>query len=364
MKKKVLFLMHVDWNWIKQRPHFIAEGLAAFYDVTVVYRYRYRRKGYQKRGEKNFSGNVKKLYLIPKIDKVKFLKPINDFIRKYAVKKIIEKGNFECIYVNSPKQAMLIPERYTGKVVYDCMDDHIALAENKKVRESYYTLEKKLLGTCDELIITSNNLEKVLKKRYPNIKFNPKNITLVRNGYNGKILDIEKLDTEYQKDKFIFVYFGTISEWFNFDVIVESLKKFKNIEYWIIGPVLGKVQFPKDSRIKYLGTVEHDHLYEATKKANCYIMPFKLNDIVVSVDPVKLYEYINFNKNIMTVEYDEIERFRPFVNFYKDTPSYLDAIEKLLTDGKIKYSNEDRIEFLRNNSWQKRVEQVVSVIEN
>ena len=26
---------------------------------------------------------------------------------------------------------------------------------------------------------------------------------------------------------------------------------------------------------------------------------FKLNDIVEAVDPVKLYEYINFNKNIM-----------------------------------------------------------------
>lgn len=361
MKKKVLFLMNVDWNWIKQRPHFIAEGLSDSYDVTVVYRYRYRRQGYQKRREKNFSGNVRKLYLIPKLDKFKFLKPINDFIRKYTIRKLLKDEGFECIYVNSPKQEMLIPKWYTGKVIYDCMDDHIALAENKKDRENCYVLEKKLLDKCDELVVTSNTLKKVLMERYPVMNIN--NITLIRNGYSGEIFDVKKMNTKYKDDKFIFAYFGTISEWFNFDVIIESLKKFKNIEYWIIGPILGKVQFPKDSRIKYLGTVEHDDLYEATKKANCYIMPFKLNDIVVSVDPVKLYEYINFNKNIMTVEYDEIERFRPFVNFYKDTPSYLDAIEKLLTDGKIKYSNEDRIEFLRNNSWQKRVEQVVSVIE-
>jgi hypothetical protein len=29
--------MHVDWHWIKQRPHFLAEGLSAHYEVDVRY---------------------------------------------------------------------------------------------------------------------------------------------------------------------------------------------------------------------------------------------------------------------------------------------------------------------------------------
>ena len=29
--------MHIDWNWIKQRPHFLAEGLNEYCDITVLY---------------------------------------------------------------------------------------------------------------------------------------------------------------------------------------------------------------------------------------------------------------------------------------------------------------------------------------
>ena len=41
-KKKVLYLMHVPWGWIKQRPHFIAEGLNKDYEVRVVFNKNYR----------------------------------------------------------------------------------------------------------------------------------------------------------------------------------------------------------------------------------------------------------------------------------------------------------------------------------
>ena len=43
--KKILYVMNVEWNWIKQRPHFIAEGLSKNHHVEVLYRYWYNRKG-------------------------------------------------------------------------------------------------------------------------------------------------------------------------------------------------------------------------------------------------------------------------------------------------------------------------------
>ncbi len=35
--KKILYLMGIDWYWIKQRPQIIAEMLDRDYDVTVAY---------------------------------------------------------------------------------------------------------------------------------------------------------------------------------------------------------------------------------------------------------------------------------------------------------------------------------------
>ena len=36
--KRILYLSHISWNWIKQRPQFIAEQLAKDYIVDVYYR--------------------------------------------------------------------------------------------------------------------------------------------------------------------------------------------------------------------------------------------------------------------------------------------------------------------------------------
>ena len=33
----LLYLMHVDWRWIKQRPHFLAEILSEDLDLAVVH---------------------------------------------------------------------------------------------------------------------------------------------------------------------------------------------------------------------------------------------------------------------------------------------------------------------------------------
>ena len=121
-------------------------------------------------------------------------------------------------------------------------------------------------------------------------------IEVVRNGYNGDVLDVPAEKRKVKK--YVLAYVGTISHWFDFDILLKSLKIFKNIEYRLIGPVSG-VTIPENERIKYVGSVDHKDIYSNIKDADALIMPFKLNDIVEAVDPVKLYEYINFNKGYL-----------------------------------------------------------------
>lgn len=41
---KILYLMHVDWGWIKQRPHIVAEKLAERNKLKVFYMFSRKRK--------------------------------------------------------------------------------------------------------------------------------------------------------------------------------------------------------------------------------------------------------------------------------------------------------------------------------
>jgi hypothetical protein len=110
--------------------------------------------------------------------------------------------------------------------------------------------------------------------------------------------------------------------------------------------------------------VEHDALYDSVSDADCLIMPFVVNEIIESVDPVKLYEYINFQKNILCVEYPEIKRFDSFVYFYSDYESYKQQITHLMRSNVRKYTEEERRAFLQSNNWASRVSVIETLLEN
>ena len=93
-------------------------------------------------------------------------------------------------------------------------------------------------------------------------------------------------------------------------------------------------------------------------------MPFIINDLILSVDPVKLYEYINFNKPIFSIYYDEIKRFSSFIKFYsskQELSQLLSNSDEILVK---KYDEESRRDFLKENSWNVRVHRIDEILKS
>ncbi len=355
MKEEIVYLLNLDWGWIKQRPHFIVEELGKKYNVHVLYQKRYRRGKLQHDNDDTKGVKTNPIYVLPRIGEYPRLSRINTFIRNWKFKKAIQRYQPKVIMTTYPDQIQAIPDNYTGIIAYDCMDNHLSFINDEYLKAQIYKEEQELINRSDCVFVTSNKLMSNIEKYYGISNYNK--FTIVRNGYGGDI--VEPVITE-KNDFFSICYFGTISEWFDFDIIMKSLNDFSHIQYYIIGPCDREV--PCHERIHYLGTIEHSKLYDTVCKMDCFIMPFILNDIVLAVDPVKIYEYINYNKNIISVYYPEIERFRDFVHFYTNYASYKSIIENLLLDNTLLYSKEKRNKFLEDNSWNKRTGIIISEI--
>lgn len=352
----MLYVMHVDWRWIKQRPHFIAEQLNSHFDVTVIYKYKYRRKSLQKRDYEKT--RTIPIFLFPKIEYIEKYKYINDFIYSRIVRFFIRIVNPDFIYFTYPISMKCIPDHYHGKLIYDCMDNHVEFLSNKQYIDYFKGLEKETIDRCDYVFASSLHLKQVLSKRY---SVNEGKINIIRNAYDGNIIHIEN-NTFSCNDIIKLSYIGTISSWFDFDLLIKSCEDFKNIEYHLYGP-LSNVTLPEIDRIKYFGIIEHSELYSTVQDSDALVMPFIVNDIIESVDPVKMYEYINFNKNIISVFYNEISRFENYVYFYKNYDEYKKVIEIILSKREeIKYSNKERITFLSDNSWDSRTEEIMKIL--
>lgn len=357
MSKKILYVMHIDWRWIKQRPHFIAEGLLEYYQVKVVY-------FYSKRFLPCFKTNKNKgtLSKIPIIRlpfyQNKWIYKINKAYLRFYFKILIKKYDPDYLWITFPLLYTYIPPKVECKVIYDCMDDARSFDFSENFKFYISESEKRLVKDASIIFTSSNSIYEILKNNY---KCEDK-LYVIRNAFNGKIID--EINVEKNK-KYKIGYFGTISSWFDYDALRLSLEKFPSIEYYLIGPIESHVPKYEHSRLNYVGPVDHKELYNHVKNYDCLIMPFKLNNLVKSVDPTKLYEYINFNKPIISIYYEELEYFSPFLYFYHNHDELLDIINNLIQSGfNKKYSDSERLEFLNRNSWKERLLKIRESIDS
>lgn len=354
-KHRMIYIENVEWNHIKARPQYIAEKLSEDFDVTVYSPYSY------KLGKSNFTvdGNCEVQFVkkLPFEGRSAVISKINHWYKKKFFKKKIT-NEIQTVFVTYPEAYDYIPTNYKGVVIYDCMDNMLEFDMSDERKKKVRDLEKALYERADIVFVSSENLKNRLFERY----FPKRNCWLIRNGYDGKIATVTN-ESDVAHEKFKVCYFGTISSWFDFDVIQKSLNEIPELEYEFIGPIEKTITPLQHKRIKYIPPLPHSELQQATKDADAYILPFKVNNLIEAVDPVKFYEYINFSKNIISVYYDEIARFTDFVWFYKDTNQYIEILKNLMQDNGRKYTQQMRLKFLEENTWDKRAQAMCEVIE-
>lgn len=354
-KKKILYLMHVDWKWIYQRPHIIAKGLEQEYDVTVAYAFNYRR---QKSWQKNNSKPKKliPIFNIPYEGKNIVLHFLNKvWIHYYRLR--FSLGGYDWIWLTAPFMLEYIRPACWDKVIYDCMDDEIELKRSRGNMKwlDRYILKTQYIRNTQQLVEHAGHMfvsSKYLYDKYADKRKN--HLILVRNGFiPEQIYSPGALAGNSRQ--YDIGYIGTIADWFDLELLEKSLSIFPEIFYHLIGPCATVRK--EHSKIRYEGVVEHSHLYEAIRNCHCLVMPFKVNKIVLAVDPVKLYEYIAYGKCIISVWYPEIERFSEFVYFYRTPEEYesllADMIDKNFPP---KYTAGQQEMFLKENTWENRLQ--------
>lgn len=345
--KKILYLMEIDWYWIKQRPQIIAEMLAEDYDITVVY----HKEVFVKqslRKDKDELPNSIPIPAIPLRDKNILAYGVQKFYFHRIMKKINE---FDMVWITHPLLYRYIPKSYQGKTVYDCMDNHEALCNDEKIKKTIRKSERALISRADMIFASSSGLMKKVAQLGGSRK-----VKLIRNGFVPQEIHppVTVKTTENPDKRYKIGYFGTIAEWMDFTLLINSLKCYNNLEYHLWGPV-SNIQVPNHSRLIIEGVVEHHQLWDHVKDMDCLIMPFLINDIVKDVDPVKLYEYISMGKLVLSIQYEEVERFRPYVFLYKTENEFLEILNRLIENRTMrKYTNGEQMDFLMDNTWDVR----------
>ena len=371
-ENKILYIMHVPWGWIKQRPHFFAEHLNKDFKINVFFKKPLKVSKDKLLNKKDEEISISSFFIfpfqrIPILKKLKFLNYINHSLIRIQL-PTIDKNDF--VWVTSYSMYGLIyrflPKEV--KLIYDCMDDELEfphIKNNTVILKDAVLMEKFLMQRANIIFCSSEYL---------------KNKITIRSGVNREIIvvnnaigipgDFKELmgNSKLVFNKLasldnVFMYIGAISEWFDFELILNVLEKNKSVNFVLLGPA--DISIPNHERIHHLGTVNREDIFQLMQNVKGLIMPFKLNELIKSVNPVKLYEYIYMSKPIIATRYSETQLLEDYVYLYSSVEEFYDYVDGILNEN-IFVKNDDfqNKEFVLKNTWEVRYKAILSYLKN
>ena len=155
-KEKVLYFSLVDWKWIKQRPHFVAQFLADN-GYKVTYTFQRIIKSNEGKSVKNKIDNknlkIKPYYIVPAERKIGLV--INCWIS--IIKCFF--WNYDKVIITQPNQCDFIFFKVLKirgtKVYYECMDNYIEWEKDKTIFKSK---EERLMQKIVHTFVSSQKL--------------------------------------------------------------------------------------------------------------------------------------------------------------------------------------------------------------
>ncbi|SKB51883.1 hypothetical protein SAMN06296386_101387 [Lachnospiraceae bacterium] len=348
--KKMLYLCAIEWEWIAQRPHFLALELQKYFDLKVASpRHLFKKIDSQRNNKK--AEKQCTFYLLPFQEKSPLMGRLSECLFRLGIGSL---DKYDVIWIGSPLFVRYIPRSFKGRVVYDYMDDCVSMQTSERMKTIYRKAHERLLKRANSICVSSGYLYDLL----PMVA--KKKASIVYNAFNGNTVTPPRANTK--KNVVKLGYVGTIAGWMDWKLLEKSVEQESGLEYHFWGPM--DVNIPKNEHFIYHGIVEHDDISKVVEEMDALVMPFLVNDIVKAVDPVKLYEYISFGKNIICCAYEEVKKYSKHVWLYEDEKSYFKLIKQLKSNSlEMKYDEISQKEFLIKNTWECRADQIYQLLE-
>lgn len=310
----VIMLPTTDWWYHVSRPQHIARALAK--DWYKVFYLSHRRQG------DNFSGIIRDpktgVYLASSI---------------FLVRKLLLQKNFTKIFVYSEwlQNTFLLYflRGFKYILIYDLVDTLELMA-------LYYPwLEKKhdyFLWKADIVMAVSEKLYKENQLKRSDIYHFSNKVFFE----DFKVTWCEQLSlwdlTATMKSKPMVWFYGLYGDWLDYDLLSHVIDSLPEYNFVFIGQSYGDAtgleNLKKRSNFFDLGFKNYYDLKYYASQFSVLLLPFKINNITNSADPIKLYEYWSLWIPVVATMFQEVKKYPEYVLLALDKNEFVSCIKK------------------------------------
>jgi len=315
-------------------------------------------RGWQKVGDNLF---VYTPIVIP-FHRSRWARRVNRRILVWSLRvvQILLKLRTPVLLVFSPTFHAVVGHLRERGVVYYCIDELKAYHEVD--RGMIDRMERDLLAKADCVVACSQAL--VEKKR----PFN-RHVYYVPHGVEWGLFRRALDETTSIPDdiaglkKPIVGYYGFISEdWIDFALLNEIAARHPDWSLVLIGRTkVDPATVLEHGNIHFLGVRPFETLPNYSRAFDVGIIPFAINELTASSNPLKLFEYLASGLPVVSVEIPEVARYRDNVKVARDRPEFIRLIEQALTESSLA-DKRRRSDLVRNETWEQRLDVLSAII--
>jgi GT2 family glycosyltransferase/glycosyltransferase involved in cell wall biosynthesis len=259
-------------------------------------------------------------------------------------------------YVQIPSWAhvaLAARERWGWHIIYDCMDEW---KDFPGLGRSVAEIEPQLVEGCDLLVVTAAAL-------YEKWRTRPRPMVLARNA-----VDYDFYAEHYRPNTLlndprhpVIGYYGAIAGWFDLELMTEVARRRPHYTFVLLGGVFDVDTSALEAlaNVRLLGQRPYEEMPQYLYHFDVCLIPFKVNSITESTDPVKMYEYLSAGKPVVSVALSELEPFRDYIYLAHDRDDFLAQLDSAVAENDTEKVAERR-RFAARNTWPQRYSAIMA----
>ncbi|OAJ96284.1 glycosyltransferase family protein [Vibrio bivalvicida] len=259
--------------------------------------------------------------------------------------------NKPILWSSLPTTADLCGTLGESAIIYYCGDDFSSLAGVD--HEVVATHEGKLVERADLILAASANL----LAKFPQTKTH-----YLPHGVDTRLFSTptERAIDLPSGDKKIAGFYGSLSNWLNYELIEQVCLDSPTWQFVFIGPIeLPSNPLPKLPNVHYLGPKPHNVLPSYSQHWDVSLLPFKSNGQITACSPLKLLEYLAAGSKIIATPFPALSPYRQHVTVINNDRQFTRALNQLgsrsVNQGQLSVAGE---------SWDARALKLNSMLES
>ena len=264
------------------------------------------------------------------------------------------------IWTFLPNVNWLLGRLHERMVIYHCVDEYSQFSGVPK--DVIIRMERELIRRADIVFTSAEKLCTERREINPRTHFIPHGVDVA---HFSRALDPDTAVASEIRTlpKPVIGFFGLLADWVDLDMIGALARARPKWSFALVGKAQTDLQAVQGlPNVHLIGQRPYSALPGYCRGFDVGLIPFRMNELTLRVNPLKLREYLAAGLPVVSTPLPEVVRYQGVVHIATNREGFLEEIEAALKE-RTSERDRARVAMMQSEGWEARVGEMSRLVE-